>query len=171
MFNYNGSIQELKVATLFANEINLINVICAKIQMNGEFDMCDCYPEHLGEKFKNFVINRDIEIEVYYPKWRWSKAYGYFTKSKPLTIHVNGYKVRHMTRDRLVSLFYHEAGHMVDNYYTECDCNHGDNSPVGKENTFQYSLNRFVREYYGITDKPKRKVYVPWWRRIFKWIF
>lgn len=171
MFKYNGSNQHLKEAALFANEPNLINTLCAKIQMTEQFDMCNCPTEALGEKFKNFVFGRDIIIEIYYPKWRWSKAIGYFSKAKPFTIHVNGYKIKSMSRERLISLFMHESGHMVDNYYTECECNHGDNSPKGKENTFQYSLNKFVKEYYGITDKPKKKVYLPWWRRLWRWIF
>lgn len=169
MFKYNGSNETIKIAQFYANEIHLINTICANIQMTEKFDMCDCYPIQLGEKFKNFIINRDIEIEIYYPKWRWSKAIGYTTKSKPFTIHVNGYKTGILTSEQWVSNFYHEAGHLVDMYYTDCNCNHGNNNKKGKQNTFQYSLNRFVNKYFGIENK---KTYTsPWYIKLWRWLF
>jgi hypothetical protein len=69
-----------------------------------------------------------------------------------------------------VSLLYHEAGHSMDNYYQDCDCGHGKgrnaNSPIGKENTFQYSLNKFVRSFYGL--KPKVRT-LGRWARIKRW--
>lgn len=157
MFVYEGDNKKVKEAVAAANNKKLVNYVSTAIRGVDKFDMCDALPVYLAPYFKSFLMTNDVEVEVYYPRWRFSKAYGYFSRSKPKTIHINGYKLKSMPLYRVVSLMCHEAGHMMDHFDAQYSYGHGDNSPKGKENTFQYSLNRFVNAFYGVYPKPKRR--------------
>jgi len=90
------------------------------------------------------------KVSLYKPFWRWSSAYattytGDFTKIK-----LNQYKINRSVASLCGSIA-HEWGHCLE-YYTrqfhpEIQFNHGDNSPVGKETTFQYQLGKAVKAY------------------------
>lgn len=149
-----------------ANDVNLINSVAEKIINTDKFDMCDCSPPMLSIAYKEQFKSRQVAVRIYYPSWRWSKALGYFDKSQPDVININGYKIQSLYSWQLVSLMHHEFCHSIMQF-SSCNCHHGSNNPNGKENTFQYSVNRFVREFYNI--KPRK--YVPWYKRLWRWIF
>ena len=147
-----------------ANSDLLLESVCADISKRGEFDMCNLTGDALAVRFKNFVKSKRLEVVAYKPLYRFSKAYGYFSRNKPFTIHVNQYKFYNLSLAAAVGLLYHESGHAMDNHDRDCNCHHGNNSPAGKSFTFQYSLNRFVRGYYGI-DEPK-PIKLSLWSRV-----
>ena len=74
---------------------------------------------------------------------------------------------KHWTTATMISLFYHESGHSWDNQEQAFKVHHGSNSPVGKENTFQYSLNRYVYEYLDYKKEPRKR----WYRRLLNAVF
>lgn len=145
MFRYNGDNEKIKMAVNVANDYELLNHIYSEILHSNGYDMTVAPATYIANKYYEFMRLCDIEIEVYYPRYRWSKAIGYFTPSKPRTIHINGYK--DLSIESMVSNFYHESGHSFDASVENYSISHGDNSPTGKENTFQYSLNRYVYEF------------------------
>jgi hypothetical protein len=170
MFKYNGDIEKIQIAISSANTDKIRSYIINLISKQEKFDMCDCEPIELAEKFDIFLHNISIEVEVYYPFNRFSSAIGYFTPAKPKTIHVNGYKLKSMTVRNLVSNFFHEAGHVFD-HLSSCHCHHGNNSPIGKSKTFQYSLNRFVDSFFGENSYIQNTIRLPWYRRLIRFIF
>jgi hypothetical protein len=170
VFKYNGNIEKIQIAISSANSDKIRSHIINLIAKQEKFDMCDCDSIDLAEKFDIFLHNISIEVEVYYPFNRFTSAIGYFTPEKPKTIHVNGYKLKSMTVRNLVSNFFHEAGHVFDNL-SSCHCHHGSNSPSGKQNTFQYSLNRFVDSFFGENSYIQQPTRLPWYKRIIRFIF
>jgi hypothetical protein len=170
VFKYNGNIEKIQIAISSANSDKIRSHIINLIAKQEKFDMCDCDSMDLAEKFDIFLHNISIEVEVYYPFNRFTSAIGYFTPEKPKTIHVNGYKLKSMTVRNLVSNFFHEAGHVFDNL-SSCHCHHGSNSPSGKQNTFQYSLNRFVDSFFGENSYIQQPTRLPWYKRLIRFIF
>jgi hypothetical protein len=170
VFKYNGNIEKIQIAISSANSDKIRSHIINLIAKQEKFDMCDCDSIDLAEKFDIFLHNISIEVEVYYPFNRFTSAIGYFTPEKPKTIHVNGYKLKSMTVRNLVSNFFHEAGHVFDNL-SSCHCHHGSNSSSGKQNTFQYSLNRFVDSFFGENSYIQQPTRLPWYKRLIRFIF
>ena len=92
------------------------------------------------------------------------KGYGVFTASEPNSIYINGYKFFRLDKPQKIALLFHEAGHAMDVSDGSFSYHHGDNNPGGKENTFQYSLNRFVYAFYDYKKPIKRKSLSLWQR-------
>lgn len=157
MFKYNGDIEKIKKAVELANDYELLNHVYNSILEAPKYDMSEAPSTYIAKKYFEFMRIADIEIKTYYPKWRFSRAYGYFSELNPRQINVNGYKIASMDLEMLVSLFYHESGHSWDSSDRKYSVNHGNNNPGGKENTFQYSLNRYVYEFYNYEYKRSYK--------------
>ena len=174
MFKYIGTNKKIHKAVKMANDASLSLFVIKSLRSVENFDMCDCKGEYIANQFADFLVDNEISIKVYYPKWRWSKAIGYFSKDNPLQINFNGYKVNNLYEENIVSLAYHEAGHAWD-YFSECNCNHGDNSSKGKECTFQYYLNHLVDAYFEFntsqTEVMQMHSNLSWWQRLLRWLF
>jgi len=174
MFKYIGTNKKLHKVVNMANDPDLSLSVFNDIKKCSSFDMCDCTGHHISTQYADFLLSNDIHINIYYPKWRWSKAIGYFSKNNPLQINFNGYKINSMDEHNLVSLAYHESGHAWD-YFSECYCHHGDNKSAGKECTFQYSLNHFVDAYYEMhtaqVEVEQMHSDLSWWQRFLRWLF
>lgn len=163
MFAYKGNNSIIKKSVSMANDGSLLNHVCKEIKKQGTYDMSNYPPEKIHSDYFMFMMGTTIEVKEY--RNRFTRAMGYFTKSRPNEINVNMSK--HWNNVRMVSLFYHESGHSFDFFYPDYSIHHGYNNPKGKENTFQYSLNRYVYDFFGY-KKPKR---VSFWARIKRGIF
>lgn len=164
MFRYNGVNKKISKAVKISNDYELLNYIRDQIKQSSGYDMSDAPTSYIAKNYYAFMRKYDITVKVYYPKWRFSKAYGYFSSSNPRVININGYKFPSMDLEMLVSLFFHESGHVWDALQEMYSVNHGSNSPTGKENTFQYSLNRYVYEYFNYEKKVS--TFTPWYYRL-----
>jgi hypothetical protein len=150
MFRYLGQDQLLKEAVLLANYKNIFEHILKRVEFQEQYDMANVpNSKYLAIKLIEFHHMNTLDIQVYYPRWRWSKAIGYFDKNKPNYIFVNGYRYPKISVKNLVSLFYHEMAHAMDALDEKYSYGHGSNWAKGKERTFPYSLNRFVEDYFA----------------------
>ena len=164
MFKYEGDNQKLKDAVKMANNYELLNHIYTKILTSPQYDYSDAPNTYIAKKYFEFMRLIDIHINVYYPKWRFTKAMGYFSPSNPRDININGYMLNSMKLEQLVSLFYHESAHSWDHSDKNYSVHHGDNSSVGKENTMMYSINRYVYDFFSY--EYKYKTYIPWYKKL-----
>jgi hypothetical protein len=163
-----------------ANSIHSAGQIYRLIGEHRAYDMSTALPEYISIKLCNFIMNNDINIKIYKPKWRWSKAYGYFSPANPHDINLNYYKLNRSVSS-IVGTLYHEATHQCDNEDKIHSYGHGDNSPKGKANTAPYFIGNVASGLFKTnydmnnTQDSTYKLYVPWykrlWGRIKKWIF
>lgn len=154
MFVYIGSNETLKYSVRLANDLlNESENFKNKIVGIQTFDMTD--PDAVsGRMIWDDMIDLHkkhmVSVKVYYPWYRFSKAYGYFTTARPFDINLNGYKLKRSPQSFVATLI-HELVHMADNlspnYY-----GHGDNSPIGKESTAPYQIGRIAGESLGHLD-------------------
>lgn len=170
MFKYDGNDIKLISAVARANNYELLNYVYGEILRAPKYDYSDAPNTYVAKKYYEFMRACDITIKVYYPKNRWSSAMGYFSESNPRVININGYKLKSLDLERLVSLFYHESAHAWNATDEKYNVHHGSNNPTGKENTMMYSINRYVYKFLNYEYKPK--TYRPWYVRVFiflKW--
>jgi hypothetical protein len=172
MFKYDGRNEKIKQAVTYANNPSLKRFVLDGIMNKASFDMSTANPAYIADEFAKFLDSVTITVETYRPAYRWSKAIGYFTPSKPTTIHFNEYKdFLHVSS--IVGNFYHEATHMMDNFDLKHSYGHGSNSPTGKQNTAPYFIGNlavsFMRmtESYNETESAQITYYVPWYKRLF----
>jgi hypothetical protein len=174
MFKYTGNNKNIELAVEEANQEWLMGDLIEQINNSEQFDMSEAENEYISAELEYFLDKNTIFINVYYPKWRWSKAIGYFSAATPTTINVNGYKLNRSTAS-FVGNFYHELTHMVssaDDYYS---FDHGSNDPNGKENTAPYMIGSIVKSLF---DDPRNQpssslateTYMPWYKIIFSTI-
>lgn len=168
MFVYNGNKAQLNLATSMANSYELLNYVYGEILRAPKYDYSDAPNTYVAKKYYEFMRTCDITVKVYYPKNRWSSAMGYFSESNPRVININGYKLKSLDLERLVSLFYHESAHAWNATDEKYNVHHGSNNPIGKENTMMYSINRYVYNFFNY--EYKRQVYVPWYKKIISFL-
>lgn len=90
-------------------------------------------------------------VSTYRPKWFLTKAYATTYTGNYTYIGLNSYKLNRSIPS-IVGSIAHEWGHCFEYYLKDVHepdlvMNHGDNSSVGKDNTFQYWLGRAVKRY------------------------
>ena len=171
MFKYEGSNLKIKKAVDIANDKKLINFVITMIKEAQYYDMSNMQPTKLAAEAEHMLNNNQMKVELYYPKWKYSKALGYFSASNPDIVNVNGYKVNSLDEIELISMLYHEYCHYIDsNLPLDYYANHGSNSPIGKDYTFQYSVNRYVYEYFNY-EREKPKVRLLWYKRLLNFIW
>ena len=96
----------------------------------------------------------ETEVTTYRPFWRWSSAYATTYTGNFNLIKINQYKISRAVASLCGSIA-HEWGHCLEYYFksenefSACCFNHGDNDPIGKEDTFQYQLGKAVKAYVG----------------------
>tara|TARA_R110002096_G_scaffold232683_3_gene422608 strand:+ start:181 stop:696 length:516 start_codon:yes stop_codon:yes gene_type:complete len=169
MFKYTGNIEKIKDAVEMANYKTLCADIVEDVKDSVDYDMSNVNTEYLSAEILMRFDADIMNVEIYYPRYRYSSAMGYYSKSKPNTIHINGYKINSIHIYELVSLLWHEFCHYVDyklpdGYYA----NHGSNSSKGKAYTFQYSVNRYVYSYFDY-KKETNTYYIPWYKKVLRW--
>ena len=140
-----------------------------QLLLKESFDMSTLEPLTVYEDVKAFWDENTINVKVYYPRWRWSKAIGYFTPARPLDININGYKLNRSV-DSIIGTLFHELVHMADNENEEHSYGHGDNNPNGKSNTSPYFIGNVFSNYNNSEMKTYTK-HTPWYKRLFGWIF
>jgi hypothetical protein len=168
MFVYSGDNKNIRLAVSVANKYDLLNYVYGEILRAPKYDYSNAPNTYIAKKWYEFMRTVDINVKVYYPKYRWSKAMGYFTPLRPRDINVNGYKINSMSQEMLISLFYHESGHSWNESDNKYNVHHGDNNKAGKKNTMMYSINRYVYKFFDYEYKPK--TYKPWYKIIFSFL-
>lgn len=175
MFRYDGDNVKLNSAVALANDYELLNYVYEQIKSANRYDYSDAPVTYIAKKYYEFMRICAITVKVYYPKYRWSKAMGYYSAANPRVININGYKLTSIDLEQLVSLFYHESCHAWNASDDKYSVHHGiggnANNPKGKEKSMMYSVNRYVYEYFNY-KKPSVSYKLPWYKVLFnklKW--
>lgn len=181
MFVNESNSQLVKNAVDTANELLMNKEFYNAIIAKESFDMSEVSSEFIAEKIQMFRagIFSHLYVYTYYPKWRWSKAYGYFSPSNPDHIYLNAYKLIRFSDNKrntasLVASLIHESIHFLS-HKTNKYFNHGDNSPVGKDNTAPYWIDNLAESFImgqnlsQKYDNDKIVIYVPWYKRLYRW--
>jgi len=153
MFTYNGRNTAVKRSVRIANDVHEVGAIYEAIITKDRFDMASIGGIYISNKLSDFIKNNNIKIKLYRSRNPWSKAYGYFTPSRPLDINLNTRKLGRSDAS-LVGTFYHEAVHMTDNADRLESYGHGNNSPAGKSNTAPYWIGNKAKSYFSATRRP-----------------
>ncbi len=148
MFIYNGDNSIIKDAMRACNGMHEMNNVYKMMGEKESFDMATAPPAYIADKLREVIGTMEIEVVEYKPKWRWSKAYGYYSADKPFTIHINYYKSNRSLKS-FIGTFFHEAVHMADHFDQIHKYGHGDNSNKGKENTAPYWIGNFASSFHG----------------------
>ena len=167
--NENVRIESVIDAISKANHKDSWDYIENELRYKEVFDMSTLRPMYVLREIRKFWIENDIQVKVYYPKWKWSKAIGYFTPLRPLDINLNGYKLNRSV-DSIVGTLYHELVHMSDNANENHSYGHNGNNPSGKSNTAPYYISNIFTNLTN-NENATYKKYVPWWRRLLRLIF
>ena len=143
MFKYEGSNRKIQEAVGYIDE-NLLSKLAFLIEQS-RFQMSSASSKWLSVNFikflksKNFIDN--IYIHTYYNPFGFAIAK--FKPSTPDVIYLNTAKLNR-SPGSIVGTLIHEASHMFDHETFEHDFGHGDNSSVGKENTFPYKAGNLA---------------------------
>jgi len=146
MFKYKGNLSAIKDAVIKAHNKEVQVDLSIAIRKE-QFDMSTASSIYLANNLIEFIEFNDINVKIYYK--RFSRAVAYFTPSRPRDININGSKLSR-TQGSIVATLYHEAAHMFDDWDTVHSFGHGDNSSIGKQNTFPYKVGNLV---HGIVDE------------------
>lgn len=142
-----------------------------------KFDMSTASPDHIAKKiilFKN--SDQVMNVKLYKSRNPWSKAYGYYTPSRPFDININTRKMNRSVESFIATLT-HEMIHAIDGLDMVHNYGHGDNSSVGKDNTAPYWIsNQAAKLFDGneikAEDYPTYKRKKPsLWARFWRWLF
>ena len=98
----------------------------------------------------SFYNSFKVNVQTYRPWNPWSAAYATTYTGNYNLIKLNSRKLNRSLAS-ICGTIAHEWGHCLEYYVKsinkEVYFNHGDNSPVGKDYTFQYLLGRRVKRY------------------------
>lgn len=111
--------------------------------MSKEADGSGVTGPELLEIFKNNPIR--CQVCLYYPKWPWSRVYGYYNGGK--NVYLNARKLGR-GGDSIANTIAHEYTHLVDNFVHSAYIGHGDNSPTGKEGTAPWVVGSIAARCY-----------------------
>jgi hypothetical protein len=108
--------------------------------------MASCDAKHIKGLLLSFFKDhfKFVSVDIYYPKWRWSKAIGYTTGER--TIFINGYRLPYLADSDILELLTHELIHILDAEDRTHSFGHGNNKAKGKENTAPYWIGSFIAE-------------------------
>jgi len=170
MLIYNGTDASMMSAVNSVNSDTIKDYIFDAISSRVKFDMSTASNMHIADELESFINSVTIEVIIYYPRWRWSKAIGYFSPSTPTKIFINGYK--RLTIADYIGVMYHEIVHMCDYFDDKHSYGHGNNSPTGKQNTAPYAIGNIAKSFldgkpdYNDTGSGELIYYISWWQRI-----
>lgn len=148
MINYNGKIKRISRAVDVCNMLLTDKRSYQSIINVKNYDMATCGSGWIAHFIKLAFESGQIQVKVYYPKWRWSKAIGYYTSVRPNDININGYMIKNRTVEQYVETIIHELTHLADGQTVE-SFGHGNNSPIGKENTAPWKIGKMFRMMAG----------------------
>ena len=203
MFKYYGNSHLIQDCVKLANDLVRTNVEFREKICNAYFDMATCDGETIVDdmvshltipdpywrnsyaaeylKIKNEPTpkkpNYPLSVKLYKSKNPFSKAYGYFTPSKPDHIYLNTRKLNR-SRGSIVSSLIHEMIHYCDHKNQFESYGHGNNDPQGKENTAPYWIDNLAQSIidnklpdFNNNENSKIKYYVPWYYRLWNYLF
>lgn len=137
----------IKTAVSIVNGLFKDGTIKNLILNHPPFDFTNQSNQAIAEIVQSFWATKDFQISTYRPWWRWSKAIA--STGDQTGCAINIYKLSSYIPD-LCDTIAHEFIHGA-NFYANPNMNpknaifgHGDNSPVGKDNSTPYYIGDAV---------------------------
>lgn len=136
-----------------SNEIQ--NELLKKIVQEPKFLWSDINSSTIATEINMFIESGEqMEVHIYFPRWRWSKAIGYFNPAYPRRIYLNGYKLAR-TRGSIAATLWHELVHAVDSEMKDASFGHKDNKwTPEKEKTAPYRIDFLAEQLVDNTRLP-----------------
>ncbi|MFT5519627.1 MAG: hypothetical protein ACI9IA_000210 [Enterobacterales bacterium] len=127
----------LNLAIERANHIVSSDEFYDGIIVKDSFDMATCKGSHIVNQMRDFKMA--VNVKVYFPKFYFSRALGFYDRREPFDINLNRRKLNRSVNS-LTNTLIHEWVHMVDYFDNFHSYGHGDNKRQGKENTAPYFI-------------------------------
>tara|TARA_B100001971_G_C18268010_1_gene596158 strand:+ start:14007 stop:14555 length:549 start_codon:yes stop_codon:yes gene_type:complete len=161
IFKFENKIEKAKfnyvMAIMHINELVRSKEFWKNIPNDKKFT----YTLHSTDRLKNlmssYMRNAEIEITFYRSSWFFRGVVSNVKNNKPNTININT-RHRNFTRTSGESIIMdiadkinticHECVHIADNLNGNMSFGHGDNNPVGKEDSFPYWFGNYARDYF-----------------------
>lgn len=176
VFKPSSNITHTAVIQAIKKANNIQETMLKKIVQEPQFYMSNTPSSVIATKINLFIeADEQMEVHIYYPRWRWSKAIGYYDPRYPRNIYLNGYKLGR-TQGSIVATLWHELVHAVDDIYKDLSFGHGNNTwTPEKEESAPYKIDYIAEVLVSnsvpvkINDKPINKYikkatiwYKPW---------
>ena len=137
------------------------------------FDMSTLSGAEIAARVIDFVNSgKQMNIVYYKSKNPWSKAYGFYTPSRPFDININTRRMNRTTASFVATLV-HEMIHAIDGLDSENEFGHGSNESTGKDNTAPYYIGALASKLYGdeqTVESYPRVIRTPWYKRLWNWL-
>ena len=168
----------VNIAIEEANKLLRNEDFLKQIYLVDDFEYTYVNGEYIANALKDFASGKQsliLYVYTYRSKNPWSRVLGYFIPSKPNNTYINSRKLNR-SMGSIVATIIHELIHMIDNFDNNASYGHGDNSPVGKQYSVPYWVDNLAQSF--IDKKPIQNdessnivTYVPWYKKIWNWIF
>ena len=159
---------------LFSTEHEFQDFLTA-IEQKQSFDMSSASADYIAKKIIYFKNGSQVmNIKLYRSKNPWSKAYGYYTPSRPFDININTRKMNRSIESFIRTLV-HEMTHAIDGLDMIHNYGHGNNSSVGKQDTAPHWIGNLAARMFDDNDISSEEYPTikrsPWYRRFLSWLF
>lgn len=160
-FEFDSDIDKAKFLTVIATEL-FSEMVCLDAFWNGipndkKFTHTDLDTPLIKETMEVGLFGYDLKISFYRSSWFFRNVVGHVKNGKPFTIFINtrhkdfkklkGESLEDDIRDKIETIA-HEIVHLIDMRAMFGGFGHGDNSPVGKENSFPYWFGRYAANFF-----------------------
>ena len=89
---------------------DLIFKALSNIKLPESFTYTNVKPEIIVKQLRQYILENEIPLKAYYPKWRWSKVVGYRNIGEYI-VHYNVYKLS--DKAAFLGMICHECIHMI----------------------------------------------------------
>ena len=160
--------------TLFNMDKELMNFL-DKISEHKGFDMSDAGTDYIADRIMKFrQADLKMKVVIYESLNPFSRAYGYYTKSRPYDVNINSRKLGGRSTESIVNTLVHELIHAIDGLDVKHSYGHGSNSREGKQNTAPYWIGNLAAKIYSKSESVEeypRVIRSPWYKRLWRFIF
>jgi len=145
---------EVELAVKKANELLSMDDFYNRIKQKESFDLSTATPQQVSD-----IINSSsllFAVEFFYPNFlnfKYRKTFAYTDGRFPNRLFLN-YKKLNRSIESIAATIIHEAIHAVDDAEQVYTFGHGNNSPVGKQNTAPYWIGNLALTMLLNSDSP-----------------
>ncbi|HEX5149924.1 MAG TPA: hypothetical protein VFW07_00670 [Parafilimonas sp.] len=136
--------QTVQKAIDFTNNLLNDDEFYHRIKEKNSFDLSTATPEQVADLLRASVLI--FNVEFFYPNFlnfKYRKTFAYTDGNYPNRLFLN-YKKLNRSSESITATIIHESIHAVDNNETQYTFGHGNNSPIGKENTAPYWIGNLA---------------------------
>jgi hypothetical protein len=150
---FNENISIVKVAIDKSLELLKNPSFYSAISAQSKFDLSTASPKIISDLILNSTL--EFKVEIFYPSvlqaLKYRKTFAFTDGRFPNTLFLNFKKLDRASED-IAATIIHESIHALDDSENNYTFGHGNNSPVGKENTAPYWIGNLA--FKMLTNNP-----------------